>query len=112
MSSLVALRPGEIQATLPVARASPIVAKMQGSTPQLMNAEASVRDSLEGKESREKSDHEQDAEGDLELKNGGSSNEDESGPHRKRRRSRKGLDKKFECPTPNCGKSYSRAEHL
>lgn len=34
------------------------------------------------------------------------------GPSRKRRRSRKGLDKKFECPEPGCGKSYSRAEHL
>ncbi|KAI9709858.1 MAG: hypothetical protein M1812_007566 [Candelaria pacifica] len=34
------------------------------------------------------------------------------GPSRKRRRSRKGLDKKFECPHPDCGKSYSRAEHL
>ncbi|KAF7863165.1 hypothetical protein EAF04_007248 [Stromatinia cepivora] len=31
---------------------------------------------------------------------------------RKRRRSRKGLDKKFECSTEGCGKSYSRAEHL
>ena len=40
----------------------------------------------------------------------GSSNED--GPARKRRRSRKGLDKKFECPYDGCGKSYSRAEHL
>lgn len=34
------------------------------------------------------------------------------GPSRKRRRSRKGLDKKFECPHDGCGKSYSRAEHL
>jgi hypothetical protein len=34
------------------------------------------------------------------------------GPSRKRRRSRKGLDKKFECPQEGCGKSYSRAEHL
>ncbi|KAI9821289.1 MAG: hypothetical protein M1827_004025 [Pycnora praestabilis] len=34
------------------------------------------------------------------------------GPSRKRRRSRKGLDKKFECPQDGCGKSYSRAEHL
>ncbi|CAK7234416.1 hypothetical protein SBRCBS47491_008941 [Sporothrix bragantina] len=39
-----------------------------------------------------------------------SSNSD--GPARKRRRSRKGLDKKFECPHAGCGKSYSRAEHL
>src|SRR5436305_1479466 len=31
---------------------------------------------------------------------------------RKRRRSRKGLGKKYECPHPGCGKSYSRAEHL
>lgn len=34
------------------------------------------------------------------------------GGSRKRRRSRKGLDKKFECPHEGCGKSYSRAEHL
>ncbi|KAF3906550.1 hypothetical protein ABW20_dc0107752 [Dactylellina cionopaga] len=31
---------------------------------------------------------------------------------RKRRRSRKGMDKKYECSHPGCGKSYSRAEHL
>lgn len=43
--------------------------------------------------------------------NDNSSNSDE-GPNRKRRRSRKGLDKKFECPHEGCGKSYSRAEHL
>jgi hypothetical protein len=57
------------------------------------------------------SDNDQDAEGDLDAKNGNSSNSD-TGPARKRRRSRKGLDKKFECPTVGCGKSYSRAEHL
>jgi hypothetical protein len=34
------------------------------------------------------------------------------GPSRKRRRSRKGLDKKFECTQEGCSKSYSRAEHL
>lgn len=33
-------------------------------------------------------------------------------PSRKRRRSRKGLDKKFECPQQGCGRTYSRAEHL
>lgn len=37
---------------------------------------------------------------------------DGQGSSRKRRRSRKGLDKKFECPHEGCGKSYSRAEHL
>jgi len=35
-----------------------------------------------------------------------------AGSSKKRRRSRKGLDKKFECPHEGCGKSYSRAEHL
>ena len=35
-----------------------------------------------------------------------------NGQHRKRKRSRKGLDKKFNCPHDGCGKSYSRAEHL
>ncbi|KAH8681248.1 c2h2 finger domain-containing protein [Xylariales sp. PMI_506] len=60
---------------------------------------------------KEKSDHEQDAEGDYDTKNDNSSNED-GGPARKRRRSRKGLDKKFDCPHEGCGKSYSRAEHL
>ena len=45
---------------------------------------------------------------------GASSAEDEDadGPSRKRRRSRKALDKKFPCPWAECGKSYSRAEHL
>jgi hypothetical protein len=37
---------------------------------------------------------------------------DTAGGSRKRRRSRKGLDKKFVCPHEGCGKSYSRAEHL
>ena len=41
---------------------------------------------------------------------GASSNSD--GASRKRRRSRKGLDKRFECQAEGCGKSYSRAEHL
>lgn len=45
-----------------------------------------------------------------ELAEGHTSGDD--GPSRKRRRSRKGLDKKFECSTSGCGKSYSRAEHL
>ena len=31
---------------------------------------------------------------------------------RKRKRSRKGIDNKFDCPYKLCGKSYSRAEHL
>lgn len=31
---------------------------------------------------------------------------------KKKRRVIKTTDKKYECPQPNCGKSYSRAEHL
>ena len=38
--------------------------------------------------------------------------EDATGKHRKRKRSRKGLEKNFPCPHQGCGKSYSRAEHL
>ncbi|KAK8106192.1 hypothetical protein PG999_009551 [Apiospora kogelbergensis] len=55
-------------------------------------------------------DHDQDADGDADTKHENSSTD--GGPSRKRRRSRKGLDKKFECPHEGCGKSYSRAEHL
>lgn len=47
----------------------------------------------------------------LEAGNGGASSNSD-GPTRKRRRSRKGLDKRFECTAEGCGKSYSRAEHL
>ncbi|KAL3953455.1 hypothetical protein ACCO45_011411 [Purpureocillium lilacinum] len=42
--------------------------------------------------------------------NDASSNSDE--PAKKRRRSRKGLGKRFECSAEGCGKSYSRAEHF
>ena len=38
--------------------------------------------------------------------------EDAGGKPRKRKRSRKGLEKNFPCPHQGCGKSYSRAEHL
>jgi hypothetical protein len=84
---------------------------MQGVSSHAVKAEGTGRGPLEDKDFREGSDHEQDADGELDLKNGNSSN-DEGGPNRKRRRSRKGLDKKFECPWDGCGKSYSRAEHL
>lgn len=38
--------------------------------------------------------------------------DDTGGKPRKRKRSRKGLEKNFPCPHQGCGKSYSRAEHL
>ena len=51
------------------------------------------------------------AEGDSgdEKTNGGDT---AGGKPRKRKRSRKGLEKNFPCPHQGCGKSYSRAEHL
>lgn len=48
----------------------------------------------------------------MDADNNGEDGGDAGGSSRKRRRSRKGLDKKFECPHEGCGKSYSRAEHL
>ena len=44
-----------------------------------------------------------------EKENGG---DNAGGKPRKRKRSRKGLEKNFPCPHQGCGKSYSRAEHL
>lgn len=35
-----------------------------------------------------------------------------TGGSKKRRRSRKASEKKFMCPHDDCGRSYSRAEHL
>ncbi|KAM5348215.1 hypothetical protein ACJ41O_008039 [Fusarium nematophilum] len=57
-------------------------------------------------------EHDGKADGNHDGPNGASSNSDGPGPARKRRRSRKGLDKRFECTAEGCGKSYSRAEHL
>lgn len=50
--------------------------------------------------------------GDESDNTGDQENGNATGNSKKRRRSRKGLDKKFECPHDGCGKSYSRAEHL
>lgn len=33
-------------------------------------------------------------------------------PNKKKRRLVKMVDKKYQCPHPDCGKAYSRAEHL
>lgn len=64
---------------------------------------------------RARSRQEKDEEAPVEVSPGEGADEHSSGtegPSRKRRRSRKGLDKKFVCPQDGCGKSYSRAEHL
>ena len=72
-----------------------------------------------------KSEREQSADTDMDGRSSTSPNEesqhyqsaasptsDGNGAARKRRKSRKGLDKRFECTAEGCGKSYSRAEHL
>lgn len=38
--------------------------------------------------------------------------QDSSPNGKKRRRSRKGLQKVFECEEPGCGKNFTRMEHL
>ncbi|KAI9692891.1 MAG: hypothetical protein M1822_004885 [Bathelium mastoideum] len=53
-----------------------------------------------------------DHEGDENSETVGADGVEGTGSSRKRRRSRKGLDKKFVCPHETCNKSYSRAEHL
>jgi hypothetical protein len=54
----------------------------------------------------------EDENGDADDHGEGADNSAGPGSSKKRRRSRKGMDKKFECPHEGCGKSYSRAEHL
>ncbi|KAK8051225.1 zinc finger protein klf1 [Apiospora rasikravindrae] len=53
-------------------------------------------------------DNDQDADGDADTKHDNSSTD--GGPSRKRRRSRKGLDKKFECPHDGSNATYSANE--
>ncbi|KAI0020950.1 fungal-specific transcription factor domain-containing protein [Xylariomycetidae sp. FL0641] len=80
--------------------------QLQGPTPP---QHAKPEEDTEMMQDRDLDGHDSAGEGD--NRNDNSSNSD-GGPAKKRRRSRKGLDKKFECPTEGCGKSYSRAEHL
>ncbi|OTB03726.1 hypothetical protein M426DRAFT_59859 [Hypoxylon sp. CI-4A] len=113
MTSVLSAPLIDVKPALPFARTSPIMTEVQGPTPP-QNAQLDA-DPQRGRRRSRSPDKDIDANdsdqaGDGDTKNGNSSNSD--GPVRKRRRSRKGLDKKFECPTEGCGKSYSRAEHL
>ncbi|KAI1336295.1 fungal-specific transcription factor domain-containing protein [Xylariaceae sp. FL0016] len=114
MTSVLAVTPSNFQPSLPMSRPRPAMTQLQEPTPpQHVKHEDDVCSGRRGSGSGDRdidmeindSDHAGDGE-----KNDNSSNSD--GPVKKRRRSRKGLDKKFECPTEGCGKSYSRAEHL
>ncbi|KAI6712744.1 hypothetical protein JHW43_004711 [Diplocarpon mali] len=80
--------------------------------PELQRRSKTAEDKIRGRE-RSRQDKNKDGGGrgsPGEAADGHSSGTDR--PLRKRRRSRKGLDKKFECPQDGCGKTYSRAEHL
>ncbi|AEO55469.1 hypothetical protein MYCTH_2074154 [Thermothelomyces thermophilus ATCC 42464] len=116
MASVLASQPSEITASGPSSRSAQ--AMQQPAGPQSPDDTKHEPEHERGRRPRSASD-DKDVEGldldDADDKDGGdegqhSSNSD--GPARKRRRSRKGLDKKFECPEKGCGKSYSRAEHL
>lgn len=117
MTSVLAVQPGNVKPLLPSAQSRYNMTQAQGPTPPLIKQEDDSGRGRRRSRSQEKdmkdasNENDQDAEGDVDLKNGDLSNSD-GGPARKRRRSRKGLDKKFECPHEGCGKSYSRAEHL
>ena len=101
----------DVRAALPVSPASSSVMAPQDretTSPPELKPEY---DGERGRRRSRSAENEGEGQGvDGEGNHAGSSNSD--GPTRKRRRSRKGLDKKFECPHEGCGKSYSRAEHL
>ncbi|ORY65474.1 fungal-specific transcription factor domain-containing protein [Pseudomassariella vexata] len=118
MTSILPAPSSDFKPVLSVARHKTIMNQVQEpSSPQTIKQEPDIERGRPRSRSREKDsrmssdDHDRDADGDVDVKNDNSSNSD-GGPTRKRRRSRKGLDKKFECPNEGCGKSYSRAEHL
>jgi hypothetical protein len=104
-----------------VRRFNPAMPPVQEPTPphRIKQEQVNLEDDLERGRIRSRSDendaegfeHDDAADGYGDGHHANSSNSD-GGPARKRRRSRKGLDKKFECPEKGCGKSYSRAEHL
>ncbi|KAI1177452.1 fungal-specific transcription factor domain-containing protein [Nemania sp. FL0916] len=114
MTSVLVVQPRDIQSSLSAAQTYPIMTQTRRPTPPpRIKAEDDAErlhrpPSQAGDYDMDEMDSDNDGEGD--NKNGNSSNSE--GPVKKRRRSRKGLDKKFECPTEGCGKSYSRAEHL
>jgi hypothetical protein len=91
------------------------MASIQTQYPQKMETTAGASEpqtpiSPDQEDSRGRRREREEADG--ENNGDGSGSGEMAGSSRKRRRSRKGLDKKFECPHEDCGKSYSRAEHL
>lgn len=127
MTSILAAQPSDMKSSLPFARSKPTMPEFQdqpdprhgikqeagGHGPQLDDDRARGRPRSRSRSNDKNAaglDIDDAADADADGNHANSSNSD--GPARKRRRSRKGLDKKFECPQKDCGKSYSRAEHL
>jgi hypothetical protein len=118
MLSVATAQQSEINSAIQVRRSHPAMpsAPKQEPTPphQVKLEDGSDRGRIRNRsETKDADGFENDdaLDGDADGQHANSSNS-EGGPARKRRRSRKGLDKKFECPEKGCGKSYSRAEHL
>lgn len=116
MTSILPAPATNLQPDLPVSPASSTtMAPAQESRPSPsgeINQDAVPHGTRRNRSGAEKDDDNDDnvQAGDGDPNPANSSNSD--GPVRKRRGSRKGLDKKFECPWEGCGKKYSRAEHL
>ena len=96
-----------------------LIQRVKTENPELKSPPSSVTDG--SRQDTESTQGQQEGSGSSEGLNGevGSGEETEgqasnqgSGTHRKRKRSRKGLDKKYHCSHEGCAKSYSRAEHL
>ncbi|CAP70292.1 uncharacterized protein PODANS_3_3750 [Podospora anserina S mat+] len=113
MASVLASQPSEIKPPAPPARTMQSMPPQQEPTPP-ENIKQEHEDHERGR-TRSRSD-DKDVDGldldDAEDGGDGAHSSNSEGPARKRRRSRKGQEKKFECPEKGCGKSYSRAEHL
>jgi hypothetical protein len=110
----VATRPADnVKPVLPVspASSSTMAPNESNPSPPLEIKKEDVERGRRRSRSLEKDEGDQDEDGEgHDDHRAGSSNSD--GPLRKRKRTRKVLDKKFDCPHEGCGKSYSRAEHL
>ncbi|KAI0203775.1 fungal-specific transcription factor domain-containing protein [Astrocystis sublimbata] len=116
MTSVLVVQPRAIQSTLLPSQPHSIMSQTHRPTPPSQVKAEEDFDRIHRPPSQamdyemDEMDSDNDGEGEVDEKNGSLSSSE--GPVKKRRRSRKGLDKKFECPTEGCGKSYSRAEHL
>ncbi len=112
MTSVLVVQPRDIKASLSATQPFPIMSQTRRPTPpsQVKVEEDPERPHGPPSQAEDYDIDDMDSDGDGDNRNGNSSNSES--PVKKRRRSRKGLDKKFECPTEGCGKSYSRAEHL